>query len=71
MSKNGCGEELNVKKLEGHEKYCPFQDVECPVISCTKSIVFNDAQNHMDKTHNCLKYPSGLNLFQYEVINPN
>ena len=55
MSKNGCGEELNVKKLEGHEKYCPFQDVECPVISCTKSIVFNDAQNHMDKTHNCLK----------------
>merc|ERR1712110_1283884 len=24
MSKNGCGEELNVKKLEGHEKYCPF-----------------------------------------------
>ena len=55
MSKNGCGEELNVKKLEGHEKYCPFQDVECPVISCTKSIVFNDAQNHMDETHKCLK----------------
>ena len=55
MSKNGCSEELDVKKLEGHEKYCPFQDVQCPVISCTKSIVFNDAQNHMDKTHNCLK----------------
>ena len=55
MSKNGCGEELDVKKLEDHEKYCPFQDVQCPVISCTKSIVFNDAQNHMDKTHNCLK----------------
>ena len=55
MSKNGCGEELDVKKLEGHEKYCPFQDVQCPVILCTQSIVFNNAQNHMDKTHNCLK----------------
>ena len=55
MSKNGCSEELDVKKLEDHEKYCPFQNVECPVISCTQSIIFYDAQNHMDETHKCLK----------------
>ena len=39
MSKNGCGEELDVKKLEDHEKYCPFQNVQCPVITCKESIV--------------------------------
>ena len=55
MSKNGCGEELDVKKLGDHEKYCPFQNVQCPVISCTQSIVFNDAQKHLDETHKCLK----------------
>ena len=55
MSKNGCGEELDVKKLEDHEKYCPFQNVPCPVISCTQSIVFKDTQKHLDETHKCLK----------------
>ena len=55
MSKNGCGEELDVKKLEDHEKYCPFQNVQCPVITCKESIVFNDTQNHLDETHKCLK----------------
>ena len=55
MSKNGCGEELDVKKLEDHEKYCPFQNVPCPVISCTQSIVFKDTQKHLDETHKYLK----------------
>ena len=53
--KNGCGEDLHVKKLEDHEKYCIFQNVQCPVITCTKSIVFKDAQKHLDETHKCLK----------------
>ena len=55
MSKNGCGEDLNVKKLEDHEKYCPFQNVLCPMISCTQSIVFKDTQKHLDDIHKCLK----------------
>ena len=55
MSKNGCGEELDVKKLEDHEKYCPFQNVQCPVITCTESVVFNDTQKHLDEYHKCLK----------------
>ena len=54
-SKNGCEEELHTKKLEDHEKFCPFQNVECPVITCTESIVFKDAQKHVDETHKCVK----------------
>ena len=53
--KNGCQEKLHVKKLKDHEKYCIFQNVQCPVISCTESIVFKDAQKHLDETHKCLK----------------
>ena len=54
-SKNGCEEELHVKKLESHEKYCIFQNVQCPVIKCDESIIFKDAQKHLDETHECLK----------------
>ena len=54
-SKNGCEEELDEKKLEDHEKYCPYQNVPCPVISCIQSVVFKDTQKHLDKTHKCLK----------------
>ena len=54
-SKNGCEEELDDKKLEDHEKYCIFQNVQCPVIKCDESIIFKDAQKHLDDTHNCLK----------------
>ena len=57
-SKNGCEEELDDKKLEDHEKYCIFQNVPCPVITCTKSIVFQDVQKHLDETHKCLKVDS-------------
>ena len=55
MSKNGCKEEVDVKKLKDHEKYCIFQNVQCPIITCTESIIFKDAQKHLDETHKCLK----------------
>ena len=49
--KRGCNEVLHVDKLQEHEDLCVFQPVLCPLVRCTKTVVFHEVTDHLTRAH--------------------
>ena len=49
--KNGCGEELEAKSMEAHERICLSRDVTCPKLDCYEKFAFIGIEDHFFIRH--------------------